>query len=86
MSVINDIRIIGHNLCSLLSILNELMFQKELKKNMTNSVFWTKIYKKKTTTTKQKKANIKNYCQSRESNPGPIAPLSDALPLDHRDN
>jgi len=35
---------------------------------------------------KTKKANIKNPCQGRKSNPGPSAPQSDTLPLDHRSN
>jgi len=36
-----------------------------------------------TITTKQKIKHINPY-QSRKSNPGPLAPQSDALPLDHR--
>jgi len=35
---------------------------------------------------RNKKANIKNSCQSRESNPGTIASQSGALPLDLREN
>ena len=39
------------------------------------------------TTTKQKKQSEHNIpCQTPESNPGRLAPQSDALPVDHRDN
>ena len=50
---------------------------------MTNNDFWTI----KTTTQKQqfKKANI-TILTKVESNPGPFAAQSDALPLDHRYN
>jgi len=38
---------------------------------------------KNTTTTKQNKTKHTNTCQSRESNPGPLAPQSNALHLYH---
>jgi len=55
------------------------------KKSMTNNVFVTKKTEKNTTTTKQKSKH-KNPYQRRELNPRPLAPQSDALPLDHRVN
>ena len=45
---------------------------------VTNNVFWTK----NTTTTKQK-IKHENPCLNRESNPEPLAPQLDALPLVH---
>ena len=38
----------------------------------------------KATQQHNKEIKHKNPCQSRESNPGPLAAQSDALPLDHR--
>ena len=73
-----DTIIIGHKLNSTLRILNELPLQKELQNFMTNDAL------RKKTTTKQKD-KVKNPCQTWESNPGPHAPQSDALPLDHQD-
>jgi len=48
---------------------------------VTNNVFWTK--KSKTTTTTIQKMHHKSPCQSRESNPVPLAPHLGPLPLDH---
>jgi len=48
---------------------------------VTNNVFWTKNIP-----TKKHKIKHKNPCQSWESNPGPLAPKDDALPLDHQVN
>jgi len=62
-----DTLIIGRIFCNMLSLLNKLTLRKELQ-------IRTKI--KITTTTKQKTHT--NPCQSRESNPGPIAPQSNA--------
>jgi len=42
--------------------------------------------KSKNTRTTIQKSKHKNLCQSRDLNPGPLAPQSDALPLDHRDS
>ena len=60
--------------------LNELKLQKELHSFMKNNVFLTK--KSKNTTTTKPNIKHKNLCQSRELNLGPLAPQSDALPLD----
>ena len=54
--------IIGHKLCNMLSILNELTLQKGLQKFVTNNVFWTKS--KTTITTTKQKANIKSLTGS----------------------
>jgi len=75
--------IIGHKSCNRLGIRNKLTLQKEFQNVVTNNVFWTKS--KHPTTTK---LNIKhkNAFRSRQSNPGPLAPKADALPLHHRVN
>ena len=44
--------IISHKACKMLSILNKLILQKELKHFVINNVFWTKS---KTTTKQNKK-------------------------------
>jgi len=49
---------------------------------MTDNPLWTKKLK----TTRKQTSKHKNPCQSRESNPGPLAPQFDALPLDHQDD
>ena len=67
----------------MLSILNELTLQNELQIFVANNMFWTKICK--TTTTKHT-IRHKNPCQRRDSNPGPLAPVADALPPDYRIN
>jgi len=63
---------IGQKYCNMLSILDKLTLQKKLQNLVTNNVFWTKSIN--TTTTKQKKSNIKTLCRGRELNPGPLAP------------
>jgi len=75
-----DTLIIGHKLCNMLRILNELTLQRELQNFVTNNVFLTK---NKTTATTKHKIKQKNHCQSRESNPVPLAPKADVLPLEH---
>ena len=50
--------IIGHKSCNMLSMLNKLTLKKELQTLVTNNVFLDKK-SKDTTTTKQKKSNIK---------------------------
>jgi len=67
----------------MLRILNKLTLYKSLQTFVTNNVFWTKS--KNTTTTKQK-IKHKNPWRSRGLNPGPHAPIADALPLHHRVN
>ena len=67
----------------MLRILNTLTLQKELQNFMTNTVLDKKV---KTQEQQYKKSKHKNPCQSRDLNPGPLAPQSDALPLDHRDS
>ena len=62
------------------SILYELILPKKFQNFMSNNVFWTKKIKT------QQELNHKILCLSRESNRGPLALQSDALPLDHRDN
>ena len=52
-------------------------------KGHDKNVFWTKKQKHINNKTKSKH---KNSCQSWESNPRPLAPQSDELPLDQRDN
>ena len=47
---------ISHKSCNMLSILNNLVLQKELQIVVTNNVFWTKT---KTQQQQNKKSNIK---------------------------
>ena len=63
----------------MLCILDKLTMQTDLQNCMTINVFWTENIN---TTTKQKSIH-KNPCQEREMNSGPLAPQSDALPLEH---
>ena len=65
-------------------LLNELTLQNELQNFMTNNMLRTK--KSKNTTATKHTQKHKNTWQSRESNSGPLAPQSDALPLDQRVN
>ena len=70
-----DTKIIGHKLSSMLSIQNELTFQKEWQNDVHHKQC---VLDKKVKTQQQqqnKKANIKTH--SRKSNPGPLAPQSD---------
>jgi len=70
--------IIGHKSCKMLSILNKLTLQKDLRNVVTKKcVFGQKV---KTQQEQDKK------CRSRELNPRPLAPKPDALPLHHRVN
>jgi len=65
----------------MVSILNKLTLQKELKIFVTQCVFGRKVE-----TTTQQKIKHKNPCRSRNLNPGPLAPKADALSLHHRIN
>jgi len=69
-----DTLIIGHKLCNMLRILNELTLQKELQNFVTNLCFGDFFFYK---------IKHKNHCQSQESNPAPFAPQTYALPLYH---
>jgi len=62
-------------------MLSILDLQKDLRYCVTNNGLLTK--KGKNTTTTKQKIKHRNPCQSRELNPGTLAPQSDALPLDH---
>jgi len=70
--------IFGHKSYSMLSILNKLTLQRELRNVVTNIVFWTKSNKNKTIKS--------NPSRSWELNPGPLTPKAGALPLHHRVN
>ena len=59
-------------------ILNEFTLQTELRDFVTNNVYGQKQQRNNKTNIKHK-----NSYRSRESNSGPVAPQSDALPLDH---
>jgi len=74
--------IIGHKSCNMLSILNKLTLQKKLQTFEINDVFLNKT--SKNTTIKNKKIKHKKPCRSRGLNPGPLAPIADALPLHHQ--
>ena len=78
-----DTLMIRHKCCSMLSMLNELTLQKELKGFMANNVFWTKS---KNTTITIQKSKHKNIYLNRELNPEPLALQSSVLPLGHRVN
>jgi len=73
LSLYLDTLIIGHKVCSMFIILNEVTVQKELQNFMTMA-FGQK--NRKTQQQQNKKAN-KHPCQSWELNPGPLAPPSD---------
>jgi len=75
--------IISHKFYKMLSTLKQITLQKDLQNFVTNSVLWTT--RKSTTTTKQK-IKHENPGRSWESNPGPLAPKTDALQLHHRVN
>jgi len=64
----------------MLIILNKLTLERELQNFKTNNVFG----QKNKTQQQQIKIQHKNPCL--ESNPGPLAPQSDALSLELRDN
>ena len=68
----------------MLIILNKLTFQKKLKTNLTNYVFWDKQIK--TQQQQNKKSNIKIFAGAREFYPGSFASKVDALGLHHRVN
>ena len=52
-------------------------------RTVLNDMYVDYKYNNITAATKQ---NANNYCQSCDSNPGPIVPKSGALPLGHRVN
>jgi len=65
---------LGHNYCNMLSLCNELTWLKELQTFVTKVCFFLKS--KNITTTKHRSKH-KIISQSRESNPGPLAPQLD---------
>jgi len=71
-------------MCSILStcVLNEITLQKKLQHFLTNNV----ILDKKVKTQQQQQSKHTNPCQNRESSPEPLAPQSNAIPLDLRVN
>ena len=69
LGLYRDPHIAGQKVCSSLSILNALSLQWELQHFIINNVC---IKSKNTITTKQE-SKYKNYCQSRERSPGPLA-------------
>jgi len=79
-----DTLIIGHNFCSMISIIKWInSAKKELPKKYVKMLFGQKI--NKNTITKQTKKTHKN-CQSQELNLGPLVPQSGVLPLGHQVN
>jgi len=74
----------GYRLCSILflSTPNEIGLQKEWQHFMTNNVFDQNVYHNKT----KLESKHKNSGRTCKSNPGHLAPQSDAFPLGPRAN
>jgi len=55
-------------------------------KNFPEKSFQCETHECNKVETQHQQKKHKNSCRSRKSNPGPLAPKSDALPLHHRVN
>jgi len=71
----------AHKFCNMFSLLTELTMQKEYK------ILWQIMcFGQKGKDTTKHKIKHNKPCQSRDLNPGPLAPKADAWPLHHQVN